>query len=172
MPVRYASARFIAGLTQFLGWVVILLGLFGALALQRELGMPGLFLAIAGTTLAGLILIAFGQIMLAVLDTAENTGDTAANTQKALAVLERIATAAAATAANTETMARRPQAASPAPEPAPEPARSAKPTADGGLVVHKGYRIYTDSRGNVSCDGRYFASVDEARGWIDSTTKG
>ena len=170
MSSRYASARFIAGLTGVIGWVLILFGVFAAFATARNTNLIEFALVVGAPALLGVLLLAAAQITGAVLDTAENTAETAATTQRALTALERIAAAAGATATNTETLARRPEAVAASPAPAPQRDAPAAPSPATGteITVHRGYRIYTDSRGNVSCDGRYFSSLDEARVWVDS----
>ena len=160
MTKSYTSAFFIAGLLQVLGWAVIVIGAIGVFNLPGSVNGFGTFAALVATTLTGILLLATAQMMLAVLDTACNTENTANNSAKALQVLEKIASTSSAVAA---------RASAPAPtlQPAPIQTGSAEVTE---VVGHNGYRIITDSHGNITCDGRKFASVIEAKDWIDKFT--
>lgn len=76
----YATARLIAQLVSFVGWVVVIISamiLVVSLAKSRDSGgfdlMMGLLPSFSGL-ISGLLLVMFGQITRATLDTADNTG--------------------------------------------------------------------------------------------------
>jgi len=70
----YSGARAVAALIGFLGWAGIVLSVFGGTVTFQRVGlMPALTMALP-VAFAGLLLIAVGQIVMAQLDTAENTG--------------------------------------------------------------------------------------------------
>lgn len=159
MSNTYTSARFIAGLTQIIGWAILLIGIAGAFALQRQLGGAGMALSMIGTTLAGVLLLAAAQITLAVLDTAESTAATADNTRAAVDLLTRIASQPAPVAAPLA------QAASPAP--ITHPASQALQSEPFDVTKYKGYVLRTAGGGKVAVNGVFFDSADAARRWID-----
>jgi hypothetical protein len=98
---RYGEAYVIARSTINLGQIVKRVGIYGGaaivvLCLVLSQGGGGYFIAlvgiffgalcIVGGFVAGVIISAQGQIMLAVLDTAVNTSSIATNEEKALAL--------------------------------------------------------------------------------------
>jgi hypothetical protein len=98
---RYGEAYVIARSTVSLGGIVKRVGLYGGVLLVvlglvaslsgggYFMGLVGMFfgaLCVVGGFVAGVIIAAQGQIMLAVLDTAVNTSPLATNEEKTLAL--------------------------------------------------------------------------------------
>ncbi|MGH8583064.1 MAG: hypothetical protein ACREWG_09825 [Gammaproteobacteria bacterium] len=79
----YGTARKVAGFVSFIGWILVGIGILGLGSLVQEAGgIKQLFSdigAIAGilsllVSVAGLLLVALGQVVRATVDNADNTG--------------------------------------------------------------------------------------------------
>lgn len=70
---RYDTARGIAGFMTIAGWVVVGLSLFGILMTMINKGPPMAFAIAIGLCINGLLIVASGQALRALLDIADNS---------------------------------------------------------------------------------------------------
>lgn len=142
---RYAAARSLLSILSALAWLVIVAAAFAALGALRGGGWQGAALIAVSGLAAGVLLLAVAQMALAQIDSADNSFRT-------VALLEKLLNRASA---------------------APDPARpfAAAPSGDAErpaalIKTHHGRAIWRESVG-VSVDGQPFNTVLSAERWIE-----
>lgn len=157
MKKDYSVAAFVLNIVGFVGWLCVAAGAISAVvnAGARDGGL--LIAAGAGLALAGLILVASGQLMAATIDTAQTNASLLEGQSRQLAELQAIS------------YALTPRNSAPATEPAqPATAPAAPPPTPS---VYRAYNVYQRPDGSVFASGRVFASMDDARDFIDQQLK-
>jgi hypothetical protein len=73
LKTKYGTARGVASFIEFVGWLVVIIGVFvGFLGGSSNAGLVGILIG-AAVAFSGLMLIASAQVVRATVDTADNT---------------------------------------------------------------------------------------------------